>query len=85
MKKGPIPLGLVIFLLTTGSLLGSVFAFGMEYWNAEVTKEECTRIDTSFVSYDEIRQPKHSTRTKEIAVDRANGERYFIDCLSVKQ
>ena len=83
MKRDPIPLGLAIFLLIAGLLLGSVFTFGMQYWNAKVTREECSLIDTEFVSYKEKRQPKRPMEIKEIAVDCANGERYFIDGVSV--
>ena len=83
MNREPMPFGLAIFLLIAGLLLGSVFTFGMQYWNSEVTREECTLIDTQFVSYSEIRQLKRSMEIKEIAVDCANGERYFIDGVSV--
>ena len=30
----------------------------MQYWNSEVAREECTLIDTQFVTYKEIRQQK---------------------------
>ena len=83
MKKEPMPISLSVFLLITGLLLGSVFTFGMQYWNAEVTREECMVIDTELVSYTEIRKLKRPMEVKEIAVDCANGERYFIDGVSV--
>ena len=83
MKRDPMPLGLAIFLLIAGLFLGSVFTFGMQYWNSEVTREDCTLIDTQFVSYEEIRQIKRPTEIKEIAVDCANNERYFIDGVSI--
>ena len=83
MKRTPIPLGLAIFLLIAGLFLGSVFTFGMQYWNSEVTREDCTLIDTQFVSYKEIRQPKRPMEIKEIAVDCVNNERYFIDGVSI--
>ena len=83
MRKEPMPFGLAIFLLIVGLFLGSVFTFGMQYWNANVTREECTVIDTEFVSYKEIHKPKRPMEIQEIAVDCANGERYFIDGVSV--
>ena len=83
MKRDPMPLGLAIFLLIAGLFLGSVFTFGMQYWNSEVTREDCTLIDTQFVSYKEIRQPKSPMEIKEIAVDCVNNERYFIDGVSI--
>ena len=83
MKRDPMPLGLAIFLLIAGLFLGSVFTFGMQYWNSEVTREDCTLIDTQFVSYKEIRQPKRPMEIKEIAVYCVNNERYFIDGVSI--
>ena len=83
MKRDPMPLGLAIFLLIAGLFLGSVFTFGMQYWNSEVTREDCTLIDTEFVSYKEIRRPKRPMEIKEIAVDCVNNERYFIDGVSI--
>ena len=83
MKRDPMPLGLAIFLLMAGLFLGSVFTFGMQYWNSNVTRDECTLIDTQFVSYKEIRQPKRPMEIKEIAVDCVNDERYFIDGVSI--
>lgn len=85
MKRKPMPLTLAIFLLIAGLLLGSVFTFGMQYWNSKVTREECTPIETQFVSYKEIRQQKHPAEIKEIAIDCENGERYFIDGVSINQ
>ncbi len=83
MKRDPMPLSLAILLLTFGLFLGSVFTFGMQYWNSEVTQEECTQIDTQFVSYEEIRQRKRPMEIKEIAIDCVNDERYFIDGASI--
>ena len=83
MKRDPMPLGHAIFLLIAGLFLGSVFTFGMQYWNSEVTREDCTLIDTQFVSYKEIHQPKRPMEIKKIAVDCVNNERYFIDGVSI--
>lgn len=74
---------LAITLLVVGLLLGSVFTFRIQYWNADITRESCTKIETQFHAYDEIRQWKHRTRIKEIAIDCGNGERYFIDGVSI--
>lgn len=77
------PFGLAIFLLIAGLLLGTVFTFGMQYWNSEVAREDCTLIDTQFVAYKEIRRPKRPMEIQKIAVDCADGERYFVDGVSV--
>ena len=49
MKRDPMPLGLAVFTLIAGLFFGSLFTFGMHYWNREATREECTVIDTQFV------------------------------------
>lgn len=78
MRKDPMPLGLAIGVLIVGILLGSVFTFGMQYWNGKVPRESCAFVETKFLSYEEIRG-RRPVEIKEIAVDCANGERYFID------
>lgn len=79
MKKNPLRLGTAIAFLVVGIFLGSVFSLGMQYWNQEVTREECRKIKTQFVGYENIRQIKRPATVKKIAIDCANGERYFID------
>ena len=76
-------MGLAIFLLIAGLLVGSIFTFGMQYWNEEVTQEECTVVDTAFISYKEIHQQKRPEKIKEIVIECVNGERYFIDGVSI--
>ncbi len=83
MRKDPMPLGMAIALLFVGIFLGSIFIFGTQYWNAEVTREDCVRIETDFFKYEEIRQPKRPATIKEIAIDCTNNERYFIDGVSI--
>ncbi len=83
MRKKPISLGSAIVLLVVGILLGSVFTFGMQYWNTETTRESCTLVETQFVSYKEIRRLQRISIIREIAIDCANKERYFIDGAAV--
>lgn len=83
MRKDPMPLGIAIGLFVVGIFLGTVFSFGMQYWNKEVTRESCKVIQTEFLSYSEIPQPKRPMEIMEIAIDCANGERYFIDGVSI--
>ena len=80
----PMPFNLAIVMLLIGILLGSVFSFGMQYWNAKTTREACTVVKTQFLSYDEIwRHAKPNISIVEIAVDCADGNRYFIDGVSI--
>lgn len=83
MNREPMPLGFAIFLLVSGLLLGSVFVFGMQFWNAEVTRDECISVETQFASYAEMRQPGRTAGIKEIAIECVDGERYFIDGVSI--
>ena len=82
-KNKPMPLNLAIVMLFIGVLLGSVFTFGMQYWNAKMTREDCTVVKTQFLSYDEMRRMKRPYRIIEIAIDCADGNRYFIDGVSI--
>ena len=82
MKKTPMPLSLAIFLLIVGLFIGTVFTFGFQYWNAEVTREDCIKVETQFVSHDEIRRRKG---IKEIYIDCTNGERYSIDGVCINK
>ena len=76
-------MGEAIFLMVAGLLMGTVFSFGMQYWNKAVTGEECASVQTEFVSY-EKKYARKSLRVSEIAIDCSNGERYDVDgvCLS---
>ena len=80
-KNEPMPLNLAVAMLLVGILIGSIFIFGMQYWNAKTTREDCTVIKTQFLSYDEIHHGK--PYIEEIAVDCADGNRYFIDGVSI--
>ena len=79
-KDDPITLGQSLALLVVGLLLGTVFTFGMQYWSETVTREECLYIETQFLDYKEIKQ---RSRINQIAIDCADGERYFIDQVSI--
>ena len=76
-------MGEAIFLLVAGLLMGTVFTFGTQYWNKAVTREECTSVQTEFLSYEKIYSGK-TVHLAEIIIDCSNGERYDVDgvCLS---
>jgi hypothetical protein len=82
-KTEPMPLHMAIVMLLIGVLLGSIFTFGMQYWNAKTTRESCIVVKTQFVSYDEIWHTKPTISIVEIAIDCADGNRYFIDGVSI--
>lgn len=78
-KKALLSFHSSIFLLIFGILLGTVFTFGMQHWNAPVDRSSCLPIETQWESFDEIHSLKHPSHIKQIAVDCSNGQRYFID------
>ena len=84
MNKNPMPFPMAVLLLIVGLLLGTVFTFGQQYWNAQVTPDRCIEVQTRFLDYHEHWKIK-STRIHEISVDCENGERYFIDGVSVNE
>ena len=84
MKKrssDPMPFKLAVFMLAIGIFLGSIFTFGMQYWNKNIPREECRAVKTQFLSYDEI----WHTKPVEIAIDCTDGNRYFIDGVSINE
>ena len=84
-KSDPMPFKLAMFMLAIGILLGSVFTFGMQYWNKNIPKEECKVVKTQFLAYDEIWHAKPTVSIVEIAIDCTDGNRYFIDGVSVNE
>ena len=78
-KSDPMPLAAAVFMLVAGVLLGNVFTFGMQYWNDDIPREDCTMIKTQLLSYE------HPMRSKEIAIDCSDGNRYFIDGVSINE
>ena len=88
MKKrisDPMPFKLAVFMLVIGILLGSIFTFGMQYWNKNIPREECRVVKTQFLSYDEIWHAKPTVSIVEIAIDCTDGNRYFIDGVSINE
>lgn len=84
-KSDPMSFGLAVFMLVIGILLGSVFTFGTQYWNKSIPRDDCTVVETEFLSHEEIRQPKRIMKIKKIAIDCADGNRYFIDGVSINE
>lgn len=71
-----------IFLLVVGLFLGTIFTFGMRYWHAPASREDCTRVNTEFVSY---RERTRRGSIQLIYIDCANGQRYEIDGACISQ
>ena len=69
------------FLLITGLILGTVFTFGMQYWNAPITQEEAIHTTAIYESYATQRE---RGRVKEIILRFEDHEQLYIDgvCIS---
>ena len=64
------------FLLIAGLIMGTVFTFGVQYWNAPVTKEESIHTTAIYESYATQRE---RGRVKEIIVRFKDHEQLYID------
>lgn len=71
-----------IFLILAGLFLGTIFTFGMRYWHAPVSREDCTQVNTEFVSY---RERTRRGSIQLIYIDCANGQRYELDGACISQ
>ncbi len=79
-NKRPITKGEAWFLLLAGFIMGTVFTFGVQYWNAPVTKEESIHTTAIYESY--IAQRERG-RVKEIIVRFKDHEQLYIDGVCV--
>ena len=66
-----------IFLLIAGSLLGTVFVFGMAYWNAPIEQKDTPQIVANFLSYNERFDRRY--HSKGIDVFFSDHEQLYID------
>ena len=64
------------FLLIAGLFMGTVFTFGMQYWNAPVTQEDAIHATVVYSSYTESRRDGH---VKEIIVRFEDHDQLYID------
>ena len=71
-----------IFLLVAGLFLGTIFIFGTRYWHAPVSREDCTQVNTEFVSF---RERTRRGSIQLIYIDCANGQRYELDGACISQ
>lgn len=78
MKRKPLPLAQSVFFVILCFILGTVCTFGMLGLNDEVTKEECTYIETQFVDYHEMIKAK-GNNSRGITIYCSDGKKYKID------
>lgn len=69
-----------LFLLIAGFILGTVFTFGMHYWNVPITQEESIHATAVFSSY---KEQLEKGDVKEIIVRFENYDQLYIDGVCV--
>ncbi len=82
MRKKSEPLGLVkaILCFILGLTVGSVFIFGMQFWNEKVDKNACTKVTTQMNDYKLHYRKGH---LREITIYCSNSKKYYIDSVSI--
>ena len=66
-----------VLLLVIGVFLGCIFTFGMQHWNQEVTRDNCTIVETQFIDYRITKS--HRSANREVVLTCSDSDRYFID------
>ncbi len=81
MKKSKkMKTGDAIFLLIAGLIMGTVFTFGMKYWNAPIKPDEAKHVTATFSSYKESKRRGH---VQEIILRFDDHEQLYIDGVSI--
>ncbi len=69
-------------LLIGGLIMGTVFTFGMQYWNAPIAQEDAVHTIAVFSSYVERKDDGH---VKEIIVRFEDHEQRYIDGVCINE
>ena len=64
------------FMLIAGLIMGTVFTFGMKYWNGPITQDEAQQVTATFSSAKETTRRGH---VQEIIVCFDDHEQLYID------
>lgn len=78
-KGKPIPVGTAIFMLVAGIILGSVFTFGMQYWNSDIKREDALRIEATYEKHTVREYRVKNTRTRRVVLYFADNDPLSID------
>lgn len=65
-----------LFLLITGLIMGTVFTFGVRYWNAPIVYDEAQQVSAIFSSF---KERKRHGRIQEIILQFDDHEQLYID------
>ena len=81
LKLLPAP-NIAAVLLILGSIFGTVFTFGMQYWDADIQREDASEISGGFESYRVVYgygRPHGSNQINEIKINLVGCEPVSID------
>lgn len=72
-----------LFAAIASLIVGSVFVFGMRYWNAQVERDDCEVVTTQLESIEKVRGPRYS-HIRYVKIKCTNGSSYNIEdsCMS---
>ena len=77
-------LGQAILFLIVGAILGTVFTFGQQYWNAPIDREEAIAVEAEYFSYTRkfLHPESHDVGIK-CKTKNPNYVKYYIDASCV--
>ena len=58
--KDPLPIGVAIFFIIAGLIMGTVFTIGMQYWGSPIEREDAINVSATYESY-RIHYGRHSS------------------------
>lgn len=72
-----------LFAAIASLIVGSVFVFGMRYWNAQVERDDCEVVTTQLESIEKVRG-SHYSHIRYVKIKCTNGSSYNIEdsCMS---
>lgn len=73
-----------LFVAIASLIVGSVFVFGMRYWNAQVERDDCEVVTTQLESIEKVRGSS-SSDLSSVNLKCTNGSSYYIKGVCVSR
>ena len=73
-----------LFAAIASLIVGSVFVFGMRYWNAQVERDDCEVVTTQLESIEKVRGSS-SSDLSSVNLKCTNGSSYYIKGVCVSR
>lgn len=81
-RAEPMPAGVAVFFIIVGIVMGTVFTFGMQYWNEPIQREDARVIAATYDSYYRDESPRHH---RGIIVYFTDHDQLTIDSMCLRQ